>query len=80
MVIPNATVVQLQTEEITNVDGLGEFDEDNLSQVATNLRKIPEGVAAFTFGVKSQKTLLAASNLVRFYQTIGRELVTANMM
>jgi len=79
MAIPNATVVQLQTEGITNVDDLGEFDEDNLSQVATNLRRPPGGVAAFTFGAKSQKRLLAAANLVRFYVTIGRDLTAVNM-
>ena len=79
MAIPHATVVQLATEGINNVDDLGEFDKDNLNQVATNLRRPPGGAAAFTFGAKSQKRLMAASNLVRFYQTIGRDLTAANM-
>ena len=79
MAIPHATVVQLSTEGIDNVEDLGDFDKDNLNQVATNLRRPPGGAAAFTFGAKSQKRLLAASNLVSFYENIGRDLTAANM-
>ena len=79
MAIPHATVIQLSTEGIDNVDDLGDFDKDNLNQVATNLRRPPGGAAAFTFGAKSQKKLWAASNLVRFYDNIGRDLTAANM-
>ena len=50
---PHATVTQLLTEGIDSVDDLADFDKDNLSQVATNLRRPPGGVAAFTFGAKS---------------------------
>ena len=39
-------------ERIAKVDDLGDFDKDNLSQVATNLRRPPGGVPAFTFGAK----------------------------
>ena len=79
MAIPHATVIQLQEEGITTVEDLGDFDKDNLDQVATNLRRPPGGVAAFTFGAKSQKRLLAASNLVKFYVAIGWDLMAANM-
>ena len=79
MAIPHDTVTQLATEGITNVDNLAEFDKENLQQVASNLRRPPGGAAAFTFGAKSAKRLLAASNLVRFFNTIGRDLTAANM-
>ena len=79
MAIPHATVIQLSTEGIDNVDDLGDFDKDNLNQVATILRRPPGGVVTFTFGAKSQKTLLAASNLVRLYDNIGRDLTAAYM-
>ena len=80
MAIPHATVVQLGTEGITTVDDLIDFDKENLQQVAQNLRR-PPGAAAvpFTFGAKSSKRLLAASNLVRFYDAIGRDPTAANM-
>ena len=34
---------------------------------------------AFTYGAKSQKRLTVASDLVRFYQTVGRDLTAANI-
>jgi hypothetical protein len=42
MGIPHATVVQLIKEGIDEVQDLAEFDRDNLTQVADNLR-CPEG-------------------------------------
>ena len=79
MAIPHATVVQLATKGITIVDNLVDFDKENLKQVAENLRRPPGGAPAFTFGAKSAKRLLAASNLVKFYKVIGRDLMVANM-
>ena len=61
MAILNATVVQLQMEGIMNVNDLGEFDKDNLSQVATNLHRPPGGVAALTFRVKFAKETFGGS-------------------
>ncbi len=72
MGIPNATVVQLQTEGIDTVDDLADFDKDTIEQIAANLRRpagsIPDpapGAAigatiptpSFRFGVKSQLRL-----------------------
>ena len=34
---------------------------------------------AFTYGAKSQKRLTVACDLVRFYQTVGRDLTAANI-
>ena len=79
MAIPHATVVQLQTEGITTVDDLEDFDEDDIDQVSSNLRRPPGGAGAFTFGAKSQKRLLIACHLVRYYNTVGRTLTAANM-
>jgi hypothetical protein len=94
MSIPNATVIQLQNEGIETVDDLIDFDKDTLQQVADNLRRpggrIPDptpGAAPgatiptppFVFGAKSQKRLLAACDIVRYYETTGRPLTTVNI-
>ena len=34
---------------------------------------------AFTYGAKSQKRLTAACDLVRYFQTVGRDLNSANI-
>ena len=34
---------------------------------------------AFTYGAKSQKRLTVACDLVRFYQTVGRDLTAATI-
>ena len=87
MGIPHYTVVQLQQEGISVIADLAEFDKDSLEQLASNLRRPggripdPNPTAArgatiptppFVFGMKSQKRLLVASDLVRFYDTVGR--------
>ena len=86
MGIPHATVLQLQLEGIDSVDDLADFDKDSLQQLADNLRRPggrvpdPNPAAAagatiptppFVFGAKSQKRILVACNLVRYYITVG---------
>ena len=94
MGIPHATVVQLAQEGIETIPDLEDFDKDSLQQVADNLRRPggrvldPNPGAAkgatiptppFIFGAKSQKRLLVACDIVRYYDTVGRELTAANM-
>jgi hypothetical protein len=79
MAIPNATVVQLVAEGINSVDDLSEFDKDTIQQVASNLRRPPAG-NPHVFGAKSQKRLIAACEIIRFYETVGRNLTAANIM
>ena len=94
MALPHETVVQLAQEGIETVGDLVDFDKDTLQQVADNLRRpggrIPdpnpqaaEGATIptppFVFGAKSQKRLLVASNLMKFYETVGRPLTGANV-
>ena len=94
MGIPNATVMQLQNEGISSVDDLIDFDKDTLQQVADNLccpggriQDPTPGAALgatiptppFVFGAKSQKRLLAACDIVRYYEETGRPLTTANI-
>ena len=71
MGIPHTTVVQLQSEGITLVADLADFDKTSLQQLADNLRhpgghvpdpnpRAPPGATIptppFVFGAKSQKT------------------------
>ena len=92
MGIPHATMVQMQQEGIQPVADLADFEKDSLQQLADNLRKpggrIPDPNApvgatiptpAFTYGAKSQKRLTVACDLIRFYQTVGRDLTAANI-
>ena len=94
MALPHATRVQLANEGIDSVADLADFDKDTLSQVAINLKKPGDRIPnpdpnadpgstiprpPYTFGAKSQKRLLAACDLVRFYASIGRDLTAGNM-
>ena len=92
--IPHETMVQFQREGIQAVADLAEFEKQELQQLADNLRK-PGGrfpdpnpnaapgatipMPAFTYGAKSQKRLTVACDLVRYYQTVGRDLTSANI-
>ena len=94
MAIPAATVTQLAEEGIASVQDLAEFDKDTFAQVLENLRKpggripnpdpnAPVGSTIpqppFTFGAKLHRRILAACDLIRFYDTIGRDVTTQNI-
>ena len=94
MGIPHATMVQMQHEGIRSVADLADLEKDSLQQLADNFRKpggripdpdpnAPEGATiptpAFTYGAKSQKRLTVACDLIRYYQTVGRDLNAANI-
>ena len=94
MGIPHTIMVQMQQEGIQSVADLADFEKQTLQQLADNLRKpggrVPDPdpnaalgatipMPAFTYGAKSQKRLTVACDLVRFYQTVGRDLTAANI-
>ena len=94
MGIPHATMVQMQHEGIQSIADLADFEKDSLQQLPDNLRKpggripdpdpnAPAGATipmpAFTYGAKSQKRLTVACDLIRYYQTVGRDLTAANI-
>ena len=94
MEIPHTTMVQMQQEGIQLVADPADFEKQSLQQLADNLRKPGGRVAdpdpnaahgatipmpAFTYGAKSQKRLTVACDLIRFYQTMGRDLTAANI-
>ena len=94
MGIPHSTMVQMQLEGIQSVADIADFEKDFLLKLADNLRKpggripdpdpnAPAGATiptpAFTYGAKSQKRLTAACDLIRYYQTVGRDLTAANI-
>ena len=85
--IPAPTYAQLANEGITRVDDLADFDKTTIEQIAQNLRKPNDRVAnpdpgappgstiprpPYVFGAKSQKRMLEACELVRYYETTGR--------
>jgi hypothetical protein len=79
MAIPNATVIALQNEGINNIGDLIDFDKATLTQVADNLRRPGGGGTPLVFGAKSQQRLLAATDLVKYYDTVGRQLTAGNL-
>ena len=94
MGIPHATILQLQSEGITLVSDLADFNKDSLQQLADNLRH-PGGrvldpnpaaqpgstipTPPFVFGAKSQRRITVACDLVKYYKTVDRELTVANL-
>ena len=94
MGIPHATVLQLQSEGITLVSDLVDFNTTSLQQLADNLRHpggcIPDPnlttqpgstipTPPFVFGAKSQRRITVACNLVKYYKTVSRDLTVANL-
>jgi hypothetical protein len=80
MAILHATVIALQNEGIDNNGDLIDFNKAALTQVADNLRRPGGGGAPLVFGgAKSQQRLLVATDLVRYYNTVGRSLTTGNI-
>ena len=95
MAIPVATIVQLVQEGIEHPDDLQDFDKDYLKDVANNLSnhggRIPHpdpnarenatiSTPPFEFGAKSQKRMLEACELVRFYETIERPITATKLL
>ena len=94
MGIPHTTVLQLQSERITLVSDLVDFNKDSLQQLAENLR-CPGGCVPdpnptaqpgstiptppFVFGAKSQRRIAVACDLVKYYVAVGCDLTVANL-
>jgi hypothetical protein len=94
MGIPNRTVVQLQTEGLSGVEDLAEFDKETIQGIASNLRHpagriddLNPGSAAgatiptppFAFGAKSQQRLIVSTKLLWFYDTVCRAVTAGNL-
>ena len=94
MGIPHTTVLQLQSEGITLVSDLVDFNKDSLQQLADNLRcpggrELDPNPAAqpgstiptppFVFGAKSQRRIAVACDLVKYYVAVGCDLTVANL-
>ena len=95
MGIPDGTVVQLVNEGITTVDYLVDFDKKTIQQVADSLQrpggKTPDPTPnaspgamiptpPFVFREKSQKRLITACDIVRYYETTGQGITTDNIL
>ena len=88
MALSNRTRVQLAQEGITNVVDLSDFDDATLKQVSENLKRPGGTVNAqgaivptppFVLGAKSYLRIKAATKLVKYYETVGRDISAANM-
>ena len=72
--LANATRLALADEGITTVNDLLEFDKDTIEQIASNFRRLTPPIP---FAAKSQKRLIEACELLRFYRDIGRDVTPA---
>lgn len=94
MALEPATHIELGNQGINSVDDLKEFDKESLKMVADSLSnpggRIPNPDPAappgstiprppYVFGAKSRLRLIAACDIVRYYDTVGRDLTPANM-
>ena len=94
MGIPHPTMLQLQSEGITLVSDLVDFNMTSLLQLVDNLRCpggcVPDPNPAaqpgstiptppFVFGAKSQRHIAVACDLVKYYITAGCDLTVANL-
>ena len=94
MALAHDTFEALADEGITTVRDLQEFNKEMLKMVADNLRNpggripnpdpnAPPGATIprppFPFGAKSRLRLIAASEILRYYVTIGRDPTPSNM-
>ena len=94
MGIPHTTMLQLQSEGITSVSDLADFNKNSLQQLADNLRRpggrVPDPnptaqpgstipTPPFVSGAKSQRRIAVACNLVKYYKTVSCELTVANL-
>ena len=80
MALTAATRTQLQTEGITDEVTLGEASSERFDTIKDNLRRPPGGGPPFEFTSKSEERLRAASNIVKYYNLVGREPTADNMM
>ena len=94
MGIPHTTMLQLESEGITLVSDLADFNKDSLQQLVDDLRcpgrRVPDPNPAaqpgstiptppFVFGAKSQRRIAVACNLVKYYITVSHDLTAANL-
>ena len=59
------------------VDDISEFNKETIGQIAYNLR-LPPSDAPFVFGAKSQKRLIVACEIVRYYEKIENSSTDAD--
>ena len=93
MGIPQATYQHMHTEGILDIEHLAEFDKDSIKQLAENLRRPggtvpdPDGeegdmipTPPFVFGIRSQKRLIVACDLIRYYYATDRTITPQNVL
>ena len=69
--IPTATRILLENEGIASIDNLAEFYKDDVEGITSTFRRMNPVVP---FSAKCRKRLIEACELIRFYQTINRDI------
>ena len=92
--LPQATRLQLVSEGLENVHDLLEFDGESIKGISNNLRQTGGRISnpglnadpgdmiltpSFSFGEKIQMRLKAETTILRYYETVWREITAPNM-
>ena len=76
LAIPTDTVTALQAEGISDPGDLAEFDKDSIHQIAATFCRANPIVV---FGAKSQNRMIAACDLMKYYELVDRPLTVQNI-
>jgi hypothetical protein len=80
MALVDATRVQLATiEGISDPSHLAGHKEDSFKQISRSLSRPANGHGPYVLGAMSLHRLMVTSDLVRYYNSIGRDLTPANV-
>ena len=77
MAIPQATCVHLANEGLATIDGLKEFTDQQLKDIAANFCCHPDGPVIL--GAKSLRRLTVACHDVKFYESVGQAVRATNV-
>ena len=79
MLVPAATRLQMVTEGVSTVQDLLDYNENMLDSLEDRLRKPGQGIAPFVFSPVTKNRLLQASQLMKYYNAVGRPVTVPSI-
>ena len=76
--------LRLEEEGITGLDGMANFDKDQLDTIASNLRRATVKEVAvqnplYPFGAHVHQKIIKTCKLIRFYKTVGQDMTLGSL-
>ena len=72
MLVPAAARDRMVIEGVSTIQDLLEYNENMLDSLEDRLRKPGQGIAPFVFSPATKNRLLQASQLMKYYNAVGR--------